>query len=70
LEEDWMTFSGLHGTIFQKIDLFITTSVKTSNVTKKERFCNPVGSVKSLVLQVYQGDPNVRITFGFLGMGQ
>jgi hypothetical protein len=29
----WMTFNGLHGVISQKIELFITTAVRTSNLT-------------------------------------
>jgi hypothetical protein len=37
-EEHWLTFSGLRVIISQTIDLFITTSVRTSNLTKKERF--------------------------------
>jgi hypothetical protein len=33
-----MTLTGLHDVIFQKIELFITTAVRTSNPTHIKRF--------------------------------
>jgi hypothetical protein len=33
-EELRLTFNGLHGVIFQKIELFISIAVRTSNPTK------------------------------------
>jgi hypothetical protein len=31
--ETWVDFNGLHGVISQKIELFITTAVRTSDAT-------------------------------------
>jgi hypothetical protein len=33
-----LVFNGVHGIIFQKIELFITTAVRTSNPTRRINF--------------------------------
>jgi hypothetical protein len=37
-----MTFTGLHGVMSQKIELFIATAVSTSNLTGLKRFTNRI----------------------------
>jgi hypothetical protein len=41
----WLTFNGLHGVISQKMVLFITTDVRTSNPTKQLK-CLPLLSIE------------------------
>jgi hypothetical protein len=38
-----LTFNGLHGVISPKIELFITTAVRTSNPTQAEILISKVG---------------------------
>jgi hypothetical protein len=43
-----MTFNGLHAVICEKIELFITTAVRTSNPTPSEFILH-----KAIIIRVY-----------------
>jgi hypothetical protein len=47
-----VTFNGLHGDISQKIELFITTAVETSNPTTHVQICIKTENARKILLNI------------------